>query len=68
MNAMKKLAILLLVLTISFSIILPVQAANSLPLSGIQIFPKDHIWNTRIDNLPVDAKSDVYLRDMIQDT
>ena len=65
---MKILKILLLVLTISLSIIPLVQAANSPSLSGIQIFPKDHIWNTRADNLPVDGKSDIYIKNMIKDT
>ena len=70
MNTMKRLTLLLLVLTISLSIILPAQAAtvNSAPLSGVQIFPKDHIWNTRVDNLPVAAKSDIYIKDLIKDT
>ena len=67
---MKRLAMLLLVLTIFLSMILPAQAAimNSPSLSGIQIFPKDHIFNTRVDNLPVDAKSDVYINDLKKDT
>jgi hypothetical protein len=67
---MKNQVLLLLVLTISLSVILPVQAMtiNSPLLTGIQIFPKDHIWNTRVDNLPVDAKSDVYITGLINDT
>ena len=67
---MKKGVILLLVLTISLSIILPAHAEtiNSPSLSGIQIFPKDHIWNTRVDNLPVDAKSELYINGLINDT
>jgi len=70
MNAMKRLAIVLVLLTIFLSMILPAQAAtiNSPSLSGIQIFPKDHILNTRIDNLPVDAKSAIYITDLKKDT
>ena len=68
MNAMKKLKMVLLVFTIFISIIPLAQAANSPSLSGIQIFPKDHIWNTRADNLPVDGKSDIYIKNMIKDT
>ena len=67
---MKKVTMLLLVLTISLAIILPAQAAtiNSPSLSGIQIFPKDHIWNTRVDNLPVDTMSDMYINGLKKDT
>jgi hypothetical protein len=67
---MKRLAILLLVLTIFLLMILPAQAAtaNSPSLSGIQIFPKDHVWNTRVDNMPVDPKSGVYINDLLKDT
>ena len=30
-------------------------------LSGVPIFPADHIWNTRVDTLPVDARSADYV-------
>jgi hypothetical protein len=71
MNAMKKLVLTLFVLTIFLSAIPIAQAAtvtNSQPLTGIQIFPKDNIWNTRVDNLPVDAKSKIYITDLLKDT
>ena len=70
MNAMKRLTLLFFVLTIFLSNIPPVQAAtaNSPSLGDIQIFPKDNIWNTPVDNLPVDAKSDIYIDDLITDT
>jgi hypothetical protein len=70
MNAMKELIILFLILTIFLSTILPAQAAtvNSPSLSGIQIFPKDNIWNTRVDKLPVDTKSAIYIMDLKKDT
>jgi hypothetical protein len=32
----------------------PVSAAN---VAGCQVFPPDNIWNTRIDSLPVHARS-----------
>jgi hypothetical protein len=67
---MKKRVMLLVVLTVSLSIIFPAQAAtvNSPSLMGLQIFPKDNIWNTRVDNLPVDAKSDIYINGLLNDT
>ncbi len=67
---MKRLAMLLLVLTIFLSIIPLAQAAtaNSPSLSGLQIFPKDHIWNTRVDTLPVAVKSNIYINDLVKDT
>jgi hypothetical protein len=30
-------------------------------VSGIAIFPLDHIWNTRVDSLPVDSRSADYV-------
>jgi hypothetical protein len=77
-KAMKKVArlvlmlvaILLVILIMVFLIIPPAPAAHdtSPSLSGIQIFPKDHIWNTPVDNLPVDAKSDIYISELVKDT
>jgi hypothetical protein len=31
-------------------------------VSGVPVFPSDHIWNTRIDSLPVDPRSEEYVR------
>jgi hypothetical protein len=31
-------------------------------IENCAIFPSDHIWNTRIDHLPVDPRSDDYVR------
>jgi hypothetical protein len=66
---MKNTVILLLVLSIFLCTFPAAQAAttNSPSLSGIQIFPKDHIWNTRVDNLPVDANSGIYINDLTTD-
>ena len=36
-----------------------VQAAT---ISGVQIFPQDHVWNVPIDTLPVDARSADYVK------
>jgi hypothetical protein len=30
-------------------------------VSGVPIFPSDHIWNTRADSLPVDSRSADYI-------
>jgi hypothetical protein len=30
-------------------------------VSGVPIFPSDHIWNTRVDSLPVDPRSAEYV-------
>ncbi len=38
------------------------QSSSSAPtLGGCTIFPADNIWNTRIDTLPVHARSDEYI-------
>ena len=69
MKAMKRYAILLLACTIFLSLVPLAQAVTNSPsLSGIQIFPKDHILNTRVDTLPKDAKSDIYISDLVKDT
>ena len=67
----KSVILILLAFTVFLSVIPLVQAAtvtNSPSLSGIQIFPKDNIWNTRVDKLPVDAKSNIYINDLVKDT
>jgi len=61
---MKKVAILLgglflSVLTIFLVTVPPVAATAS--LSGVQIYPKDYIWNVPVDTLPVDPMSDTYI-------
>lgn len=38
-----------------------VVASSSPQIAGCSIFPADNIWNTRIDNLPVDANSSRYI-------
>src|SRR4030042_3897911 len=58
----------ILVLTFFLSMGPLAQAANSPSLNGLQIFPKDNIWNTRIDSMPVDAKSSIYITDLVKDT
>ena len=49
----------------AFTVILltvpPGMAATSPSLSGVQLFPKDAVWNVPIDTLPVDAKSSLYV-------
>ena len=30
-------------------------------ISGVQIFPQDHVWNVPVDDLPVDARSADYV-------
>ena len=60
---MKRMVILIFVLTLLFTTLPIVQAASSdsASLSGVQIFPKDHIWNVPINNLPVDSRSTDYI-------
>jgi len=65
---MKRLSLILIILALLLSVIPLAQAANSPSLNGLQIFPKDNIWNTRVDTLPVDAKSAVYIADLKKDT
>jgi hypothetical protein len=38
-----------------------VSGASGPSVSGVPLFPQDHIWNTRIDSLPVDSRSAEYV-------
>ena len=40
----------------------PPAGTSGPAVSGIPVFPPDHIWNTRIDSLPVDSRSSAYIR------
>ena len=37
-------------------------------LAGCTVFPPDNIWNTPVDDLPVDARSQSYIASMGEDT
>ncbi|MCK9593045.1 MAG: hypothetical protein M0Q91_13655 [Methanoregula sp.] len=60
---MKKLILFLLVPAIIFLLLPPGLAATgtNTSLSGLQIYPKDYIWNVPVDALPVDARSSAYV-------
>ena len=53
------------VLLLALLAVLPLDAAsngNTGPaISDCLIFPEDNIWNTRVDHMPVDPNSDVYI-------
>lgn len=35
--------------------------AQAATISGVQVFPQDHVWNVPVDGLPVDARSADYV-------
>ncbi|MFA5347492.1 MAG: VCBS repeat-containing protein [Methanoregula sp.] len=37
------------------------EIAGGPSVSGVPLFPSDHIWNTRVDSLPVDSRSAEYI-------
>jgi hypothetical protein len=37
-------------------------------IAGCLMFPPDNVWNTRVDSLPVDARSSVYINSIGADT
>lgn len=39
----------------------PLQAQSAPTLGGCPVFPADNIWNTPVDNLPVDSNSTAYI-------
>ena len=61
---MKRWTIFILVLSIIFITVPITQASDS--LSDIQFFPKDHIWNVRVDTLPLDSHSATYINGIKQ--
>lgn len=38
-----------------------IRSASSPSIENCLVFPVDNVWNTRIDNLPIDSKSDEYI-------
>jgi len=42
-------------------LILVFPQAQATAISGVQIFPQDHVWNVPVDDLPVDARSADYI-------
>ena len=61
-KTLKSVTGLLLVFAFVFLAIPATQALTSPSLSGMQIYPKDHIWNVPVDTLPVDKNSVNYIK------
>ncbi len=40
----------------------PSSPVSGPSVSGVEVFPPDHIWNTRVDSLPLDPRSAEYVR------
>jgi hypothetical protein len=55
------LALLMVTATIGCGGPTPGPQAQAPTLAGCPVFPADHIWNTPIDDLPVDPRSDGYV-------
>ena len=61
-KSLKSVTGLLLVFAFVFLAVPATQALTSPSLSGMQIYPKDHIWNVPVDKLPVDHNSATYIK------
>ena len=61
-KTLKSVTGLLLVFAFVFLAVPATQALTSPSLSGMQIYPKDHIWNVPVDKLPVDHNSATYIK------
>jgi hypothetical protein len=46
----------------------PTDSTHGPSIADCPIFPPDHIWNTRIDSLPVHPNSDAYIDSLGRDT
>jgi hypothetical protein len=59
---MKRFIIFIFIFTVLLTVLPAVQAVDNSPsLTGLQILPKDHIWNVPVNTLPVDARSSDYI-------
>lgn len=58
---MKKLHIPFILMSLVFSINLCMKVNANPTIEGCSIFPTNNIWNTPIDNLPVDSSSSTYI-------
>src|SRR5512145_2387977 len=47
---------------ILFILFLAIPLVQATAVSGVQIFPQDHVWNVPADHLPVDARSADYIK------
>ena len=61
-KTLKSVMGLLLVFAFVFLAVPATQALTSPSLTGMQIYPKDHIWNVPVDKLPVDKNSATYIK------
>lgn len=59
----RSLAALLAVALVTLGLT-PTASAAPVPGTSCEVFPRNHIWNTRITGLPVDANSDTWLGSM----
>ena len=50
---------LLVLLLLAALLVVPAGAAPA--IDGVTVFPNDHIWNARVDSLPVDPDSALYV-------
>jgi hypothetical protein len=57
----------LIVISIGNIFICPVMAQTPPTLEGCPVFPADNVWNTPIDQLPVDPRSAAYIANIGQD-
>jgi hypothetical protein len=59
---MNRAAVSLLILILIFLPIPSARAVTSPSLAGMEIYPRDHIWNVPVDRLPVDPMSEIYIK------
>jgi hypothetical protein len=57
----------LIVISIGNPVIFPVMAQAPPTLEGCSVFPTDNVWNTPIDQLPVDPRSAGYIASIGKD-
>jgi hypothetical protein len=58
---MKRVLQIFLIFSMVLLAVPATQAVTSPSLAGMQIYPKDHVWNVPVDALPVDHMSSSYI-------
>jgi PKD repeat protein len=48
--------------TIFLILLFAVSGVHAAMISGVQIFPQDHVWNVPVNDLPVDSRSADYVK------
>jgi hypothetical protein len=58
---MRRIALMIAIVVLSVPALAAQAIAAPVPGTSCDVFPSTNIWNTRVDSLPVDPRSDTWL-------